>query len=420
MSNPVRATTRPRRFPQLDPALGADGPRNVILDLLQSFLGGLFVAFVSNFAAVYARRLDASAVLLSVLLAAPYTGALISPVVIARLPASLGPRGIALQIAAGRLLMLFVPLTASPAIFVALLSLMYLLVALPSPFIVDVMGRLYPPEVRGRYIGYSRIALTAGLILGAPVGGYIMDMAGPGLLFPLGAFIGSLGALAYACLRPGLGSMTPKAPRIRDTFRLIGEDRAYATGVAAIVVWGLGALIAGPFYPILLVNRFGASYQQVGFLTLIQSVCWFASYLYLARRIDRMDARHVLLVSMLLAAMLPASYLIAPSIGGLVIGYAANGLAAGGNDLGLLQLIVRSAPPGQVPRYTALVNTMTGARGILAPFVGSFLGGEGGIGPSGVLRAGTVLCLIGAGLMLWPDRARGALCPPGASTRARG
>lgn len=377
-----------------------DGRHNVALDLLQSFLGGLFVALVANFAAVYARHLNASSLLLSVLLAAPYTGALISPIVVARLPPTIGPRGIALQIALGRLLMLAVPFTASPAVFIALMVGMYLLVTLPSPYVVDVMSRLYPQAVRGRYIGYSRIALTAGLTFGAPIGGFIMDISGPGVLFPLGALIGVLGAVAYANLKPGPGSKAPAPPTIGAIFRLIREDRPYALGVAALSIWGFGALLAGPFYPILLVNRFNVSYQQVGILTLAQSVCWFASYLYLARRIDRLPARRVMLVSMILSAFLPISFLFAPSATFLLAGYAGNGFAAGGVDLGLLQLIVRSAPPGRTPQYTALVNAVAGARGVLAPFVGSALATDGILGPSGVLVAGAALCLAGAALAL--------------------
>ena len=401
MSSAARAPRRSRVQPlQPDPALGADGTRNVSLDLLQSFLGGLFVALVANFAAVYARHLNANAFLLSVLLAAPYTGSLISPIVVARLPSSLGPRGIAVQIAIGRLLVLAVPLTTSPAIFIALMVGMYLLVTMPSPYVVEVMSRLYPASVRGRYIGYSRIALTAGLTLGAPVGGYVMDHYGASVLFPLGALVGVLGAFAYANLRPGPGSKSPSAPSIRATFHLIGEDRPYAVVVAAMTVWGFGALLAGPFYPIMLVNRFSVTYQQVGILTLIQSACWFVSYLYLARRIDRMAAQRVMMVSMLLSAVLPASYFLAPSPEFLVIGYAANGFAAGGIDLGLLQLIVRSAPPGRTPQYTALVNAIAGARGIAAPFAGSALGADGVLGPSGVLIGGTVLCVAGAGIAL--------------------
>lgn len=406
MSSVARAPRRSRlRSLQPDPTLGAHGTRNVSLDLLQSFLGGLFVALVANFAAVYARHLDASAFLLSVLLAAPYSGALISPIVVARLPPTLGPRSIATQIALGRLLILAVPLTDSPSVFIALMVGMYLLVTLPSPYVVDVMSRLYPTAIRGRYIGYSRIALTAGLTIGAPVGGFVLDHYGPSVLFPLGAIVGVLGALAYASLKPGPATQAPTASSIRATFRLIGQDRPYAVVVAAMTIWGFGALLAGPFYPIMLVSRFGVTYQQVGFLTLVQSACWFVSYIYLARRIDRMSAQRVMLVSMLLSALLPVSYLLAPTPDFLVIGYAANGCAAGGVDLGLLQLIVRSAPPGRTPQYTALVNAVAGARGIVAPFAGSALGADGVLGTSGVLIAGTALCVGGAGVALQTGRA---------------
>ena len=62
-----------------DPALGPHGFRNVAIDTFQSALAGLFVALALNFAGVYAQRLNAGPVLLSVLLAAPFTGALLSP-----------------------------------------------------------------------------------------------------------------------------------------------------------------------------------------------------------------------------------------------------------------------------------------------------------------------------------------------------
>lgn len=394
------ANLLPRRLPvarwlRPDSTLGEHGTRNVSCDLLQSLFGGLFVALVTNFSAVYASRLDASPFLLSILLAAPFTGALISPVVVARLPATLSPFSIALFIAVGRLLMLGVPLTQSAAVFVGLMVGMFLLVSLPSPYAVDVMGRLYPTAVRGRYIGYSRIALTVGLTVGAPVGGYVLDHFGATGLFPLGAFIGVIGAHFYSRLRPGADATPPARPSIAATFRLAGTDRPYALQVAALAVWGFGALIAGPFYPVILVNHFGVSYSEVGFLTLIQSVTWFISYLYLAGRIDRMPAEVVLGLSMVFSACMPLTYLFAPSTAFLAIGYAANGFAAGGVDLGLLQVIVRSAPPGRTPQYTALINAVAGARGIIAPFAGSALGASAA-GTPGVLISATALCLIGA------------------------
>lgn len=60
----------------------------------------------------------------------------------------------------------------------------------------------------------------------------------------------------------------------------------------------------------------------------------------------------------------------------------------------------RSAQPGQAPRYTALVNAIAGARGMLAPFAGSALGSDGVVGTAGVLIAGAVMCLAGGGLAL--------------------
>ena len=395
---------RPRRgfFAQFrpDPILGPNGFHNVAIDTLQSALAGLFVALVVNFASVYAQRLQAGPVLLSVLLAAPFTGALLSPLVIARLPATVAPRSIAIVIALGRMLILLTPFTRSPAVFIALIFGMYLLVTLPSPYIVDVMGRLYPPSIRGRYIGYSRVALTLGLILGAPIGGFVLDNYGPAILFPLGAAIGTLGAVAYAFLRPGPAAPSARRSSLATTFRLVGENGRYALVVAALAVWGFGVLVAGPYYPVILVGRFGVTYSQVGFLSLVQSACWFASYLYLARRIDRLPAGAVLGVSMFLSALLPISFLLAPTPMFLAIGYAGNGFASGGVDLGLLQVIVRAAPPGGAPRYTALVNAVAGARGMLAPFAGSALGSEGVLGTAGVLVAGGVMCLAGGALAL--------------------
>jgi VWFA-related protein len=64
---------------------------------------------------------------------------------------------------------------------------------------------------------------------------------------------------------------------------------------------------------------------------------------------------------MFLSALLPLSFLLAPTPLFLAIGYAGNGFASGGVDLGLLQVIVRAAPPGGAPRYTALVNAVYAA-----------------------------------------------------------
>lgn len=368
---------------------------NSLWDLGASVGAGLFTVFTLNFATVVARRGDAPAFLLSVMLAAPFAGSMLAILGNYVLPRHNRHAVAARFILAGRSLWLVAAITTTPLALTGLVFGHWILVALVTPVIFETIRDMYPPAERGRRLARTRLGLTASMTGGSLIAGYLLDWFGPQILLPIGSLFGLLGAAAWSRLRVTAGAVS--APLgLTSLLSIIRQDQRFRRYTVALVSWGFGFLLPGPLYPILLVDQFNASYTEVGLLGLVSSAAWLAGYLVLSRRIDRWSPRLLVGLSFALCLCQPLAYLVSPSVWLLLPGVAAVGLASAGIDLGGINLLMRLAPHARVPEYSSLLTSIAGLRGLVAPFVGSTLIGLPGAGPKGLLLVSLLLIIVGA------------------------
>ena len=366
-------------------------------DMLASVGAGLFTVFTLNFAAVVARRADAEAIIISAILAAPFAGNLMAIFSGYLLPRRKRPVFAARAMAVARGLWFVALFTTAPLALAGMVLAHWMLVALITPVLFEVLREIYPQDRRGQLLSYTRLGLTGSMTIGSLVAGFLLDQIGPNWLLPVGALFGVCGALAWGRLKADGGEEDVTPPLgLGAVVRIIGQDRPFRLYAIALACWGFGLLLPGPLFPILLVDRFNASYSEVGMLGFVTSAAWLAGYLFCGRRVDRWPPARVMSLSFAATMLLPLAYLLAPSVWWLIPGAAANGFAAAGIDLGGINVLMRLAPRQRLPEYSSLLTSIAGLRGLIAPFAGAALAAHPWFGAGGVLIVAAILIVIGA------------------------
>jgi predicted MFS family arabinose efflux permease len=274
---------------------------------------------------------------------------------------------------------------------------MWLTMALVAPQQVDVWRGAYPQRLRARVLGYLRVLQTLATAIGAPLGGLLIDRLGGGARLSVGAGLGIAGAAGYSRVRsqPVAASQrfTPA-----ESLRILAEQPRYRRLVLAWVVWGFGSFMATPLHALVLVDRFQASYADIGVLQLVGALSGLVAYFVLGQQLDRRGGFGATPIGLLLVGLVPLVYMWAPSLGFLTLGYILLNVGNSASDLGWQVALISKVDDDHRLRYQASHTSITGLRGVAAPFAGSLAVSLGlGIGP--VLVVGGILAMIGAVLM---------------------
>ncbi|MBV8718589.1 MAG: MFS transporter, partial [Chloroflexi bacterium] len=274
---------------------------------------------------------------------------------------------------------------------------MWLTMALVAPQQVDVWRGAYPRRLRARVLGYLRVVQTLATAVGAPLGGFLIDALGAGRMLSAGAALGVIGAAGYSRVRsqPVVASQrfTPAA-----SLRILVEQPRYRALVVAWVVWGFGSFMATPLYALVLVDRFQASYADIGVLQLVGALSGLLAYFVLGQYLDRRGGFGATPIGLALMALVPLVYLLAPNVAWVALGYMLQNVGNSASDLGWQVALVSRVDDHDRLRYQAAHTSITGLRGVVAPFLGSFALTAGlGVGP--VLVVGGGLAMVGAVLM---------------------
>lgn len=387
----------------------------VRVDLAAAVLYGLFGGLTLPFVAVMGRRLGASALQVSLLVAAPAAVMLVSlgwVNLIRRAPAV---RLVVWAHALGRAALLAMPLVHAPGAYVALVLLYHALASVGSLGYAQVVREAYPAEVRARILGLVRVWMALAWVAAAAVGGRIMQAVPFQWVFAAAALVGVASALVFSRIRLAAPHTVEPPIAVRAVPGLLRRDPAYRRFLAGFFVFGFGAWLAAPAIPILLVDRLRATAFQVGLLGAVTSAAWVAAYVLWGRVLDRRPAPVVLVRIFLVGALAPVVYLLARNPWVVLVAGAADGVASAGLDLGWLSAVLRHAPPDQVRTYVAIYNTLLGIRGVAAPLLAAALLPQVGTGP--VLLAAVGLMGLGALVMgaaarqARPDHPGGRLDP---------
>ena len=372
--------------------------RNFGFDAVGALGTGLFTALVVNFLAVIARREGADPVLLAALAAAPFMANTLAIFMGFWVPPErLRVRFVSALIFVGRAIFVAGLFTPPPVTLLCMGVGMWLTMAMVGALQVDIWRGAYPQRLRARVLGYLRVLQTSAGAVAAPLGGLLLERIGYGPMLAIGAGLGMLGAASSSQLR-----CEPVAASVRFTpmasLRLLGEQPRYRAMVLAWALWGVGSFMAAPLYALVLVDRFQASYADVGFLQLAGAMSGLIAYFVMGQLLDRRGGVGATSLGLVMVAMVPVIYVLSPSLPFLALASIVQGVGNSATDLGWQLALIARVKDEHRLRYQAAHTSITGMRGVAAPFLGSLCLALGiGIGP--VLFASAVIGLIGAVMM---------------------
>lgn len=370
---------------------------NVRIDFIAATLYGAFGGLTVPFLTVMGRRLGASALGVSLLVAAPAIVLLLSFWVV-NLIRPLHPVRLVLWFhLVGRMMFLLMPVVDTAGAYVALIILYHAIGSIGQLGYAQVMRAVYPADLRGRIMALVRIGMAMAWVAGSLIGGRLMQVIDFRWVFAGAGVLGMGSAIVFRRVQLPAVFEEPERVDLRRTWQILTSDRAFRRFLTGFFVFGFGGWLIGPAVPILLVDELRATSLQVGLLGAVTSGMWLLSYYAWGRTIDRRTATVALRIVFVIGTATPLIYLLAPNAWVVLLAGITDGLASAGIDLGWLTAVLDYAPAGLVPHYIAIFNTSVGIRASTAPFLAGALIPY--IGARWIFALGMAAMLVGTWIM---------------------
>ncbi len=244
----------------------------------------------------------------------------------------------------------------------------------------------YPRSVRARITGkFATIQVIVVGFLGAGMGA-AMDLNDNSFrwLFVVGAAVGTIGiwswtririrghkALMRAEAQDSLGRRSNHNPLA--VFRILLTDRAFGGYMSCMFVLGMGNLMVAPLLAIVVKERFGMGY--FGGMLATSTIPMLMMPLLIpvwSRLLSRWHVVQFRTVHAWVFALANGMFLVAALLRDPTILYLAamvQGFAFGGGALAWTLGHLDFAPPNRASQYMGVHVTLTGVRGLIAPFV---------------------------------------------------
>jgi MFS family permease len=378
--------------------------RSLALDLVAAIGYGVSGALVSTLLPTIARRGGLEPLGLAVLSAAPFLTNLLS-VFAGRLgPQSTRQFALLRGIGAGSLVGLaFVP---GAPIIIAVAFVFWISISFGSPFQLRFWGVTYPGRMRGRVIGFLGTGRAAAAGIAAIVGGILADRLGGPTAVALGGVVGLACSLAYIGFRTS-ASASPIAYSARESIRAMRARPMLQRVALAQGFFGGGFIAAGPLFALVYVDRLDLSLSDVGLIGVIGAAATTVSFLVWGTVADRFDALAAMRWGSIIGLVGLLVYAVAPAYGLLLPAALAIGISNSSIEIGVSGVISDQTELASRAAAMSGWNAVTGARGLVAPFLMSALVQFRVVD----LTVGLLICAsasaLGVGLFWWAaSRAR--------------
>ncbi|OBZ09429.1 MFS transporter [Bacillus sp. FJAT-26390] len=377
MKPEAKASSRMLKFGM---PMSANVWRNARIDLGASCLFSLFNVVLNQFYMAFAIQQGATNFQVGLLAAAPAVGLLFSPFWASWIEKANNPKPfVIIPNAIGRLLLLLPAFFAYPSVYVAAALLFQLLMGIQAPAYAALVSRMYPSDLRGRLMGYVRVAMGIIMIPLAYFVGSWSDAFGPSgpLIAASIAGVLSIGLFNTIKLPEHKAEIKPailKKSRfpLQEQWKLVKENRTLAVFLAATTFAGFGNMLANPLYQIIQVDVLELSnieigYARVAYFTALLLTFWLAGWM-----IDRIDIKYTLLCGIAAYAIVPMLYGLWGSYAAVITGNAIQGVGEAIWDIGILAFVFRLAP-GREAMVFGLHLMLFGFRGTIGPILSSSL-----------------------------------------------
>lgn len=253
-----------------------------------------------------------------------------------------------------------------------------------APAWQELIGRCFPVERRGRFMGTGGFVGTATGALGALASTALLTSleypANFVVVFSVGALSILLSLGFMALVREPVPVLQAPRQSARDFWsnlpEVVRSEENFRWYLLGRVTLSFGAMGLG-FVTLSALRLWQVSDGTVGMYTVVSLVGQALGTLSLGLLADRRG--HKLSVEITAVAYLLAFALTAwsPSAEVYYLAFLLIGIALGGQIVSGLLLTLEFAPAGRQPTYAGIVNSSLGVAGILAPLIGAWLASRG-------------------------------------------
>ena len=351
-------------------SLSASVRRVMHIELSMSLAYGVFYASIMPFTQVVLRRQGASVDMLALYTSLIFVGSIFTSFSIVLMRRRRTIKLIVFCWLLGRSLFLLTAFVSGAVPLMVISALFWLLEAFVIPAYTRVIQKIYPESGRGKVMSTVRMGRVSVILLITPLAGWALDRVGYQVLFPIGALFGILATFIFTRIDLDEGKLPPRNTKtFADLWQIVRSDRNFAVYLLSYSLFGLGALMAWPLYPLVQVDRLQLSYSEIGLLGLVESIIWLLSYLLWGRTIDRRGGLFVVRAISAIAMVTPLTYMSAQSLWMLLPAAIASGLGMAGFEMGRISAGIQLADPDRVTEYAAIQSTVVGLRGLVAPAI---------------------------------------------------
>ncbi|WP_244912802.1 MFS transporter [Paenibacillus pasadenensis] len=352
---------------------------NARIDLAATCLFSLFNVVMNQFFITFALKQGASNAEAGLLAAAPAVGLIFSPLWAALIERSGKPKPyVVLPNLVGRLLILLPALFPDPQVYVATAFAFQLLMGIQAPAYAAFLPKVYPPDLRGRLMGYVRMASGVLMIPMSYLVGVWAEASGPSGPLAAASLMGVASILLFQKMK--LRKEPPRRtapPRFspRSQWELVKSNRPLAAFLGATMFAGFGNMLAYPLYQIFQVSYLGLSNTEIGLTRVAYFTALLLTYLVAGRMLDRFDIRYTLLAGIGAYAVVPMLYGLWGTYEAVMLGNFIQGMGEAIWDIGILAFIFRLAP-GREGAVFSIHLMLFGIRGTVGPLLSTGLSGH--------------------------------------------
>jgi MFS family permease len=372
---------------------------NLYSDFGAACLFSLFNVVFNQFYIALAIRQGATNLEVGILAAAPAIGLLFSPIWAGKIEQSNPKPFVIIPNVIGRALLLLPAFFGAPSVYVVTAIIFYLLMGIQAPAYPALITRMYQPELRGRLMGYVRVAMGAIMIPLAYLVGSWTDKSGPSGPLITAAITGVISILFLSRVKEIAlpTKVSARKSSFKEQLKLVRNHRELVVFFAATTLTGFGNILASPLYQIIQVRELQLNNIEIALARMSYYVCLLVAYFVVGWVIDRFSAKQTLVYGLAAFAIVPLLYGIFGNYPAVIIGSGIQGIGDAIWDIGILAYIFR-AVPGREAVVFGLHLMLFGIRGSIAPLISTGLSDYLPI--SGLLIAAAICGCIGTVIFL--------------------
>lgn len=271
------------------------------------------------------------------------------------------------------------------------------------PAWMAVTNDIVPIDGRGRYFGSRNFIMgIAGILITLLAGKIItlyVDQLGYQIAMGAAFVMGMASTFSYAHIKVGYPlPHQPKPSRVnwRGLLTDIKGRPAFFVLILTAAVWNFAINVSGPFFNVHMLQDLHFTASEIGLLNVVTVLSALLVQNQLGALSDRLGARRLQLVSMIVIPLLPIGWIFATTVWHIALLNILNGVIWAAYNLSYFNLLLEFMPSDKVPMLSAVYQVVVALALAIGALVGSGIVELWGF--TGVLIASAAIRWISAGL----------------------